>query len=378
MAYVWRGFRGSFVLTLVSTGLLAGCGSAEKARVSLPSRIEPVRAFPPDIRTVAVLPVGQWAEKAPPTHQTNVYANLAVIVGPALQERAEFDVSGPAADMLMARMQQEVSRQGLSLRVVDRETFNAQLRERDIAMSDLVSPEGVVKLPGMAPVDALLVVKAMANTSLERVPQETFSVGDISRAISSEGRYVDTSQRMSVQRTITVSSSFRMTNAASGLVHDSYTAPGSKIDKAKPGFIAGNNMAEADLPPGGEVVQGLLDKQVEQFVGRLIGAETKGAPMTIRPSSNPSSVEGVRLLNSQSYPEAFSAFQRALVADPNDHQSAFGAGVACEMMGRYDEALAHYQNAQRLKGDSKYAEGVVRVRGKTQAGRAEPVKTSAP
>jgi hypothetical protein len=348
-------------LALCSAVTLVGCAQQQRVSVRFKTVVEPRKPLPPDVRTLAVVPGGDWLHRHPQTTRVDVRANLAVIIGHAWADRESFDVSGPAADMVMQRLQREIDRQGLPLRVVDRETFDQQLAERELAISDLVNPDGVVKLPGMAPVDALLVVKATATSNVERVPVDTFTINDISRAIATDGKYVQTSPRMSVQRQITVNTSMRLTNAITGVVHDSYSSPRSQADMARPGFLVGDNMSEANLPPGGEVVQKLLDQQVEEFVAQIVGAEVDGRAVAIAASNNKDCQMGVRLLAGESWSQALAAFQRAIAANPADHHAQFGAGVASEKLGRLSEALQYYEAALALKGSANYVEAVRRV-----------------
>ncbi len=351
--------------------VLLGCGGGgPRATVRFSKWIEPSRPFPAEIKTVAVVAAGDWlSEDQDRTDDRAVYADIAVIVGHAWADHERFDVSGPAAGLVMKRLQAEINRQSLPIRLVDRDTFDDQLREREIAMSDLVNPDGVVTLPGMAPVDGLIVVKATATSNVERVPVDTFAINDISRAIQTDGEYVRTSQRMSVQRQITVNASMRLTNAMTGEVQASYSSPRSQTDKARPGFLAGDNMAEADLPPGAEVVQKLLEDQVAEFVGEIVGTEVRDRGIRIRASDNPDCQAGVRYVASESWSTALGAFERAIEADPTDHRALFGAGVACEMMHRYDDALDYYEKAVGLDDSSVYAEAVRRVRRKRATGR---------
>lgn len=363
-------------VSMVLASVLPGCGG-DQATVTFTQWVEPTKKLPEDIKTIAVVPLGEWMTKQPTTQVTNVSANIAVIVGSALAENETFDVSGPASELIMQTLQQEIARRGLSLQVVDRETFNMQLKERDLAISDLVNPEGVVKQKGMLPVDALLVAKSTANSKVERVTADTFSIGDISRAIRTDGRVVETSEKQSVARTISVTTSFRLTNATTGQVVDSYSSPKSQRDKARPGFIVGQDMSEADLPPGHELVHRMVEAQVQEFLGQLVGVERPSAPVRIAASQSKDCQMGVRYLNSQSWGDALESFKRALAENPSDLQASFGAGVASEMMGQNGEALTYYQAAQRQSSSSVYADAVKRVRAKADReknGAARTVK----
>ena len=79
-------------------------------------------------------------------------------------------------------------------------------------------------------------------------------------------------------------------------------------------------------------------------------------------SSNPACTQGVRLLRGEMYDEALSRFRDALAARPNDHRAAFGAGVACEASGRYDQALHYYRMACTGALSPTYREALDRMK----------------
>ena len=62
-------------------------------------------------------------------------------------------------------------------------------------------------------------------------------------------------------------------------------------------------------------------------------------------SGNENCVDGVRNLRAENFDMALNAFQTAMAENPNDHQAAFGAGVACEAMGNYTKSLKFYKQA---------------------------------
>ena len=63
-----------------------------------------------------------------------------------------------------------------------------------------------------------------------------------------------------------------------------------------------------------------------------------------------------------------SAIQTALDAKWGDHRAAFGAGLACEALGRYEKALRFYNRALAERDRLAYASARDRV--KTYGGRA--------
>jgi len=51
----------------------------------------------------------------------------------------------------------------------------------------------------------------------------------------------------------------------------------------------------------------------------------------------------------------------ALLEDPSDDRAACAMGVACEMTGRYDDALKYYKQACVQKNEPEYLEAKKRM-----------------
>ncbi len=82
----------------------------------------------------------------------------------------------------------------------------------------------------------------------------------------------------------------------------------------------------------------------------------------MRPGKHEMSAAGVRALVVDDYETALANFKEAVAAEPNDHRSLFGAGVACEKLKRYDEALRYYKQAQSFEPkEQQYVESVNRA-----------------
>jgi len=62
------------------------------------------------------------------------------------------------------------------------------------------------------------------------------------------------------------------------------------------------------------------------------------------------------MLRAGLYNDALSSFKLALASNSNDHQAAFGAGLACEATGQGGEALRYYQQACAAEDDPRYTE----------------------
>ena len=68
------------------------------------------------------------------------------------------------------------------------------------------------------------------------------------------------------------------------------------------------------------------------------------------------------MLRAEAFGDAVAMFRAALSDNPNDHHAAYGAGVACEMSGKYDDALSFYRQACGGEDDPEYREARDRMK----------------
>jgi tetratricopeptide (TPR) repeat protein len=114
-----------------------------------------------------------------------------------------------------------------------------------------------------------------------------------------------------------------------------------------------------------ESMQNAMSSPVEAVV---VVPEAKGGntQFLVQSSGNGSCQQGVRELRNQQWDKALTAFQQALLDNPDDHHAHFGMGLACEELGKLDQALEHFQAANRIPRQpiGMYATSVERVRAK--------------
>ena len=73
------------------------------------------------------------------------------------------------------------------------------------------------------------------------------------------------------------------------------------------------------------------------------------------------------MLRAEDFGTSVAMFQAAWGANPNDHRAAYGAGIACESSGRYDDALKWYKRG--LVGADRATYREARERMKEYGGR---------
>jgi Flp pilus assembly protein TadD len=117
-------------------------------------------------------------------------------------------------------------------------------------------------------------------------------------------------------------------------------------------------------------------QQLQKMNGTAVDAtvvvpESNGSntSFVVEASADRSCEQGVRELRNGNWEKAVTAFQQALLSDPDDHRAHFGMGVAYEQLGKNDLALQHYQTANRIPRaqNELYSSSIVRAQSKLQS-----------
>lgn len=337
---------------LVLVGWAAGCASQETARVQFSYRVEPSRGLPPGLDTVAVLPA-------------------------KVTEATDPKWSDMSATTLAALISDSKARFGTPVNVTERRDTQAVFDEADLAAAGLSTTPGGTggQLLGA---DAYMLSKINVKIDVLTGKQRTLSGVDLS-GLFAEGRHgragggsidVQTEEVENVSRTMTVQTEFKLVDSGNGNVWAHYSPqPYSATDEAKASPFFGSSRTEADLPKVDRIILALVERAAQEFVSTLMPCAIR-VETDVESSNNKNCVEGVRQLRAENYEEALSFFQVALSEKPNDHHAAYGAGVACEATGKYDEALRYYKQACALRNNLEYAGARDRV--KVYGPRAKP------
>ena len=108
--------------------------------------------------------------------------------------------------------------------------------------------------------------------------------------------------------------------------------------------LTGRDVDEGAIGFSELVAYRLIELAAREFVSNLRICVIDVAEV-VEASRDPNCRSGVRKLRHGHYEDALNDFLTCLTRDSRDHRAAFGAGVACEAMGRYAEALDHYKAA---------------------------------
>lgn len=167
--------------------------------------------------------------------------------------------------------------------------------------------------------------------------------------------------------------------AGSGSAQGNYGSPGGNFSAASPngygGSQGGSYGANPAVPP----------QPVSRPQGSGGGAPTQGAPnyeaerqrIAVQAAREQEMQdllqEGARLWRNRHGVEAVERFEQVLRLDPSNAEAHFSIGVIQESLGKYSEALAHYQSARKTNPDNKdYDDAVDAVLKRLQSQRNTP------
>lgn len=319
---------------VAATGFLAtGCAS-ETARVQLSYVVEPVKGLPRGMETIAIMPAK---------------------VGPTTDARWS-DIS---TDLISALVNESRSEFGTQVRVSDRRDTQVTFDEADLAAAGM-STGDPSRGGQLEAVQGVILSNINVTVEEREGRQRTITGLDIG---AFDTRYgggghgaVQTDEVSTVSRHMTVQTSFKLVDASNNNVWEYYQPPMySATDETKASPIFGSSRTAAELPREDRIIASLVQQGAQAFISRLMPCRIRWTA-EVESSGNAQCAEGVRMLRAQAYEAALANFQGALANKPGDDRAAFGAGVACEAMGRFQDALGYYRQAYASRARMQYQE----------------------
>lgn len=346
-----RGMRYMKLLAALILGLpawagLTGCAGGERAVVNLNYAVEPTRGLPPGVRTITIVPA---------------------VVGPTTDAKW----SDMCVTILQTLVNESRNQFGTPVDVSERRDARAVFDEADLAAAGMSTKKGGA--PGQVlGAEASIVSNINVKVTIDRGSQRTISglslMGAGGHGWGAGGGDVRTEEVETVQRNMTVQTEFKLIDLSNGRVWEHFSpSPYRATERTKASPIFGSSQTEATLTPTDQIVATLVERGARDFISRLMKCRIE-AEVEVQSSGNKNCVQGVRQLRAESFNEALAYFESALQDDQNDHRAAFGAGVACEALGRYDGAAKYYQQALVGQDSTKYREAHERM--KAYGGRA--------
>lgn len=327
-----RLFARTAMVPAVLAGLV-GCGGGEKAIVPISYTIQPSKGLPPGLTTVAILP----AER-----------------GPATDDKW----SDMTATVIRAIIQKSSEQFGTNLRVADYQETKKIFAQADMAAAGMIDAPGNLGEPAkMLNAQAFILSKINVKVDTKKGKKRTITglsgAGFGGYGWGGGGGSVDTAEVETVRRHMTVQTEFKITDASTARVWDSWSDTYESTEKTKASPFFGSSQTEAELDSTDMIIGTLVERGARQFLSKLIPCPVE-VEVEVKSSGNEACQQGVQLLRGDMYEDALAQFKIAIAEDPEDDKACFAAGVTCEKLGRYDDAYTYYQRACVAKRDAVY------------------------
>jgi len=318
--------------------MVLGC-QGESARIDFSYTVQPVRGLPPGLKTIYVEPAKTL-------------------------ENTDTKWSDMTATVLRTLIQESHDQLGAPVTLADREDTKGVTDEADLRAAGMLTGEGSSQAQFMG-ADGRVLANIKVKVEQKERKDSTLDITSIAGAGGHGwgGGDVDMQTRevSGWTRTITVVPEFKLLDNNNKLVHqDAPALAPITHDTGKASPLYGSNRGLGDLPAEDQIIAALIDQGARQFVSYLMPCRISVAAM-VESSGSKACTTGVKMLRAGMYQEALSNFQAAMAGNQDDHQAAFGAGLACEAMGDGQQALSYYRRALVGAQNEQYMAGRARM-----------------
>lgn len=330
-----RIFRVGLSLAMLGavTVLATGCGGSEEAMVTVHYTLNPSRGLPPGLTRVAILP----AE-----------------LGPATDAKW----SDMTSDLLSGLIEQSRERYGTQLRIADRKETRKVFAESDLAASGLTQGGGGAPAQLLG-AQAFIVSKINIKSQQNRTKKTVISgIGGYGFGYGGGGS-AQTAEREKINQSITAQAKFQLVDAKTGESWAVFEDNVQSNEETDPGMFMGIG-GKSDLSTEDEIAGLLIERVAREFIAELMPIEVSHV-IEVKSSGHEASEKGVSYLRADMYTEALNSFKQALAEDPEDHRTLFAAGVACEALGDFAQALKYYKRACVASGRAEYVDAKNRL-----------------
>jgi len=257
-----------------------------------------------------------------------------------------------AADKTIAQLQAE-SAQG-RYAVVERSVLQRMLEEQDLQLAFGDPDEAAKNFGKLKTIDAMIFAYVQVSSEARHATRTTVSLasGRPGTGTESYTRYM-----------VTVNMSFKLVDLASGstrAAHEKRYDYDSDRD-GKKSTISTLIGGSSGVPATDAITDALVGQGVGDFVATIcphaVRVETKLAA-----GKSPTVKSGNALALAGEHEAALEQYKIALDRNADDHGAAYNAGLMYEATGSFDDARKLYARAVALNKDSRYAEGLARVR----------------
>lgn len=327
-----------FSFCVLSIGL-TGCGGGAKkttATVNFSMTTQPREPLPERYMRIAVYNADVTAEAGSDTFDEKKWRELA-------------------ADFVQSELQRAADEHNVPIKLVDREHMKASLGEKDMAAAGVTEGGDAVSSSALAGAQAILTSKI--TVKIDKQSKTEYKQGRSFRGISLGSGGSETTE----SRNITVSCQFQLKDVATNEIIYGYTGkPRRHYEGGKGGFFK-KSKTEVEMEPRDEVIAQIVEKELHVFMSKFVPVTFEDSTM-VEPSGNENCKAGTAALNAEDWETALEKFKAAIAEKPEDGKALYGAAVACEKLGRFDEARKYYKQALGYEPEAdNYLAGLARV-----------------
>ena len=331
---------GLLCISVLAAGVV-GCAT-EQASVRFSYVVDPAKGLPPGMKIITIEP----ASLGETTHPKWSELSVSIMQKLVNESRDRFGTDIVVSDRRDAQV-----------------TFDtADLEAAGMATGSSQPGSGGQLLGAQGTILSTINVKIDRKIGKQRTLSNLFLAGGGGKRRGGGAVDIDTEEVETVTRSFIVQTEFKLLDTSNNRVWDPYAPPLYRsTDRTKASPIFGSSQTEAELTPEDQVIAPMVQRGARAFISRLMPCRIDVEAFVVS-STNGNCTDGVRLLRAEAYESALGSFRAALSSDRWDHQAAFGAGVACEALGRCNEALEYYRQACAGQESAKYQEARDRMK----------------
>ncbi len=305
-----------------------------------------------------------------------IYENsLEVSSGPFTRRDGEM-WQNALRSQIAAVLQERADANGCRIELVERDQLSRMLDERDLKLADIV--EGEATELRMLPVDVFIFGEISGRTVIHKEYRSS-SWGRAAAMVPYVGGLVAAEAsrpKLRLRRVMTFEGNLRVVDGANGRKWLTHAISEQRQEDKKSHMF--RDVSELSLLPAESEISGMLESEVREFIGRML-PRSIAIQFELKSSSDEASQQGVRFAEVGQWADALEAFKAAILADAEDDRSLFGAGLACEQLGRFDDAEKYYRQAV-MNSDAddaddyehQYRTSLARATERRRRGAAEP------
>lgn len=265
------------------------------------------------------------------------------------------------------RMQQTSNQFKIPLKLIERESVAAIMKEKDLADAGLAQENKALQLGKLAQAQAICYGRVAINIRTVEGVDKTLHFVPAGRGVR-----VQSTPARRLRRTISVAATVKLVATATGKSIFTYNNRLAETNDLKPRLLMGEDVQEIEFQPEEEVIERLLTQIVDEFVGQLLPHQVQVVAKMSKVKSKLAKT-ALKFFQSGDYETAMKLFPEAVEIKPDDHGAWYNLGLLYELTDNLEPALKAYERAGRIKDEDHYFDAVQRVRSRIEASRATQV-----